>query len=116
MRAAPDDIFKALADPTRRAIYEHLVSDGEQTVRALTELGLGSFQLAAQRAREMLATYREAEDLLAIGAYKRGAVPRLDEALDYMPALEGFLRQRFDEPSTPEQTRMRFAQVWKSRA
>ena len=29
--------FSALADPTRRAIYEHLVSDGEQTVRALTD-------------------------------------------------------------------------------
>src|SRR3954454_24924292 len=37
MRAAPDDLFKALADPTRRAIYEHLVSEGEQTVRALTD-------------------------------------------------------------------------------
>jgi DNA-binding transcriptional ArsR family regulator len=37
MQAAPDDLFKALADPTRRAIYEHLVSDGEQTVRALTD-------------------------------------------------------------------------------
>src|SRR5215813_9189507 len=37
MQAAPDDLFKALADPTRRAIYEHLVRDGEQTVRALTD-------------------------------------------------------------------------------
>jgi DNA-binding transcriptional ArsR family regulator len=37
MRAAPDALFKALADPTRRAIYEHLVGDGEQTVRALTD-------------------------------------------------------------------------------
>src|SRR3954452_15514260 len=37
MPAAPDELFKALADPTRRAIYEHLVSDGEQTVRALTD-------------------------------------------------------------------------------
>ena len=37
MRAAPDDLFRALADPTRRAIYEHLISDGEQTVRALTD-------------------------------------------------------------------------------
>ena len=36
MQAAPGDLFKALADPTRRAIYEHLVSDGEQTVRAVT--------------------------------------------------------------------------------
>jgi DNA-binding transcriptional ArsR family regulator len=37
MQAAPDDIFRALADPTRRAIFEHLVNDGEQTVRALTD-------------------------------------------------------------------------------
>jgi DNA-binding transcriptional ArsR family regulator len=37
MRAAPDELFKALADPTRRAIYEHLVGSGEQTVRALTD-------------------------------------------------------------------------------
>src|SRR5262244_3693753 len=37
MRAAPDDLFKALSDPTRRAIYEHLVRDGEQTVRTLTD-------------------------------------------------------------------------------
>jgi DNA-binding transcriptional ArsR family regulator len=33
---APDLIFRALADPTRRAIFEHLCHDGEQTVRALT--------------------------------------------------------------------------------
>jgi DNA-binding transcriptional ArsR family regulator len=37
MRAAPDALFSALADPTRRAIFEHLVTNGEQTVRALTD-------------------------------------------------------------------------------
>ena len=37
MHAAPDDVFKALADPTRRAIFEHLARDGAQTVRALTD-------------------------------------------------------------------------------
>jgi DNA-binding transcriptional ArsR family regulator len=37
MQAAPDELFKALADPTRRAIFERLVSEGEQTVRALTD-------------------------------------------------------------------------------
>jgi DNA-binding transcriptional ArsR family regulator len=37
MRAVPNELFKALADPTRRAIYEHLVRDGEQSVRALTD-------------------------------------------------------------------------------
>jgi DNA-binding transcriptional ArsR family regulator len=31
-----DHLFKALADPTRRAIFERLTRDGEQTVHALT--------------------------------------------------------------------------------
>jgi DNA-binding transcriptional ArsR family regulator len=37
MQFAPDELFKTLADPTRRAIFELLVRDGEQTVRALTD-------------------------------------------------------------------------------
>jgi len=36
MQAVTDNVFKALADPTRRAIFEHLARDGEQTVHALT--------------------------------------------------------------------------------
>jgi DNA-binding transcriptional ArsR family regulator len=36
MPTAPDALFKTLADPTRRAIFERLNRDGEQTVRALT--------------------------------------------------------------------------------
>jgi DNA-binding transcriptional ArsR family regulator len=37
MRTAPDEIFKSLADPTRRAIFERLSREGEQTVRTLTD-------------------------------------------------------------------------------
>ena len=37
MQAAPDELFRALGDSTRRAIFERLVSEGEQTVRALTD-------------------------------------------------------------------------------
>jgi DNA-binding transcriptional ArsR family regulator len=37
MQAEADVLFKTLADPTRRAIFEHLARDGEQTVRALTD-------------------------------------------------------------------------------
>jgi DNA-binding transcriptional ArsR family regulator len=37
MRTAPDAILKSLADPTRRAIFERLSRDGEQTVRKLTD-------------------------------------------------------------------------------
>jgi DNA-binding transcriptional ArsR family regulator len=37
MHPAPDDLFKALADPTRRALLERLLREGELNVRALTE-------------------------------------------------------------------------------
>ncbi|MBR0992563.1 helix-turn-helix transcriptional regulator [Bradyrhizobium japonicum] len=36
MPPAPDVLFKTLADPTRRAIFERLCREGEQTVGALT--------------------------------------------------------------------------------
>ena len=37
MTATPEVVFRALGDPTRRAIFERLVREGEQTVRALTD-------------------------------------------------------------------------------
>jgi DNA-binding transcriptional ArsR family regulator len=37
MRAVTDNVFRALADPTRRAIFERLARNGEQTVHALTD-------------------------------------------------------------------------------
>jgi DNA-binding transcriptional ArsR family regulator len=37
MSATPNELFGTLADPTRRAIFERLCRDGEQTVRALTD-------------------------------------------------------------------------------
>src|SRR5215470_12453870 len=37
MRTTPNELFTTLADPTRRAIFERLCRDGEQTVRALTD-------------------------------------------------------------------------------
>ena len=37
MQAVTDNVFRALADPTRRAIYERLARNGEQTVHVLTD-------------------------------------------------------------------------------
>jgi DNA-binding transcriptional ArsR family regulator len=39
MRSSVETVFKALADPTRRGIFERLTRDGEQTVHALTQAG-----------------------------------------------------------------------------
>ena len=57
MQCAADYVFKALADPTRRELFERLTRDGEQTVHALTDRAgvsqpMGSKHLAAlKRAR-----------------------------------------------------------------
>ena len=37
MQTAPDTLFRNLADPTRRAIFERLCREGEKTVGALTQ-------------------------------------------------------------------------------
>jgi DNA-binding transcriptional ArsR family regulator len=37
IKTAPDALFKSLSDPTRRALFERLSREGEQTVRMLTD-------------------------------------------------------------------------------
>jgi flagellum-specific ATP synthase len=54
--------------------------------------------------REILATYKEAEDLINIGAYKSGANPAIDRAVARIDAVNGFLRQGVGESSTREET------------
>jgi len=39
MQRSVEIVFKALADPTRRGIFERLTRDGEHTVHALTQAG-----------------------------------------------------------------------------
>lgn len=60
---------------------------------------------AAGELRRALAEYKDAEDLIRIGAYTTGGDPSLDRAIALMPPLEAFLRQRPDEPGEFSQTR-----------
>lgn len=50
---APNELFKTLSDPTRRAIYEQLIRDGEQNVKALT-LSAGISQPAVSKHLSLL--------------------------------------------------------------
>jgi len=52
---------------------------------------------AAERVREWMARYSEIEDLLRIGAYRQGADPLTDEAIERMPEILAFLRQKKGE-------------------
>ncbi len=54
-------------------------------------------QEMARELREVLATHREAEDLINIGAYRQGANPKIDRAVRLIDPLTHFLRQRVEE-------------------
>jgi len=51
-------------------------------------------------AREHLALYRKNEDLVAIGAYQKGASAALDQAIALQEPLRQFLRQKVDDLTT----------------
>jgi len=57
---------------------------------------------AAIEMRRLLAAYREAKDLIEIGAYVAGTNQLVDRAVDLREAMDGFLRQDVTE-TTPVQ-------------
>ncbi len=72
---------------------------------------------AAQTARAVLATYRNAEDLINVGAYAKGTNPAIDKAVEIMPNLVAFLRQSVDENEPFDSTVSRMKEVvapWQS--
>lgn len=58
----------------------------------------------ARQVREVLATYREAADLVDVGAYVPGSNPRIDRALRCIQAVRAVLRQAPEERSTLDET------------
>lgn len=61
--------------------------------RVMPDVTSEEHQQLARQARRLLATYREAEDLISVGAYQDGADPEIDRARRLQPALEAFLTQ-----------------------
>ncbi len=68
--------------------------------RLMTEVAGEDHRRAATIVRSLLAAYRDHEDLISIGAYRRGGNKLVDAAIDLQDDLNGFLRQRVDQPST----------------
>jgi len=58
----------------------------------------------AGRLREIIAVSKEAEELLSLGAYKKGNNPRLDFALEKTQYINDFLRQTIDGYSSFDET------------
>jgi len=97
MPATHDVLFRSLADPTRRAIFERLCRDGEQTVGALTVRA----KISQPAVSKHLGVLKEAglvrdrhEGRQTHYSARLGALAPL---IDWTSQMTGFWQRRFDD-------------------
>jgi DNA-binding transcriptional ArsR family regulator len=96
MHTPQDHVFRSLADPTRRAIFEHLCRDGEHNVRELTDL-VGVSQPAVSKHLGRLRLAGLVHDRRAGRETHYSARPQcLAPLIDWMSLYEAFGREGFD--------------------
>jgi DNA-binding transcriptional ArsR family regulator len=96
MRTTPTKLFGALADPTRRAIFERLCRDGELTVRALTDRA-GVSQPAVSKHLSVLKHAGLVRDRRTGREAHYSAQPKaLTPLIDWTRQMAGFWQTRFD--------------------
>ncbi|MDP3481168.1 MAG: FliI/YscN family ATPase [Desulfoprunum sp.] len=113
-----DDMTEPVADSVRSILDGHIVLSRSiaaknhypaidilnSTSRVMRDIISPRHLELAGKARNVLATYTEAEDLINIGAYAKGSNPKIDYAISKIEAVNSFLRQNFDETSSLKQT------------
>lgn len=86
----------------------------ESISRLMNDITSSEHREGAGIVRELLAAYREHEDLISIGAYHRGANPNVDLAIAMQEPLKKFLRQAIDEQSGVDAACQDLAQLKKA--
>ena len=113
-----DDMTEPVADSVRSILDGHIVLSRtiaarnhfpaidilNSTSRVMRDIISPRHLELAGKARSVLATYTDAEDLINIGAYVRGSNPKIDYAIQKIDAINGFLQQKFDETTPFKQT------------
>lgn len=93
---APNDVLRSLADPTRRAIFEDLMREGELNVRALTERA-GVSQAAVSKHLSVLKQAGLVRDRPQGRTVHYAAEPQgLAPLIDWIGLYATFWRERFD--------------------
>ncbi len=124
-----DDHNEPVADAVRGILDGHIVME-----RAIAERGRypainvlrsvsrtmprscdPDFLPVVQKARRVLATFSDMEELIRLGAYKAGSSEEVDEAVALMPQLEAFLGQRKEESTSIRDGYHRLADILGSR-
>lgn len=113
-----DDMDDPIADSARSILDGHIVlsrkiaernhfpaidvlASASRVFRSVTDENQQDW---AGRMKEWMALYRQAEDLINIGAYAKGSNPKIDQAIAVNERINQFLRQKIEEPGGLEET------------
>jgi flagellum-specific ATP synthase len=106
-----DDHNEPIADAVRGILDGHIVMERriaergrfpavnilKSVSRTMPKSADPAFLPVITKARQVMATYADMEELIRLGAYKAGSSPEVDEAIRLHNPLETFLRQAKDE-------------------
>jgi len=106
-----DDFNEPIADAVRGILDGHIVLSRSLAAknhypaidvlgsvsRLMSEIATQEHKQAASTARELMATYKDSEDLINIGAYVKGSSIKIDKAIKYNDSIEAYLKQGINE-------------------
>jgi flagellum-specific ATP synthase len=113
-----DDLNEPISDTVRGILDGHIVLDRnlankgqfpavnvlKSISRVMSQIVPAEQKKSASKLRDLLAVYLNSEDLINIGAYKRGTSREIDEAIRYYPKILSFLKQDVHEKISFEQS------------
>lgn len=113
-----DDVNEPISDAVRGILDGHIVMERRiadrgrypainvlKSVSRMIPKCLSEEQNAIlARAKRLISRYEDMEELIRLGAYRKGSDAEVDEAISRYPALEEFLTQLKEEQSTIEQS------------
>lgn len=102
-----DDLNEPISDTVRGILDGHIVLDRQianrgqfpainilkSVSRLMNHLASPEHLQASIKIRELLSTYMNSEDLIQIGAYKKGTSKEIDESIQFYPEILSFLKQ-----------------------
>jgi flagellum-specific ATP synthase len=120
-----DDMDEPVSDTVRGILDGHVVLSRrlaqrnhypaidvlDSVSRLANKVTSSTMQEAAGYVRRLLAIYREAEDLINVGAYAAGSNREIDEALAKLPAINAFLRQGVTDKANVEDMRAQLLEI-----
>lgn len=123
-----DDHNEPVADAVRGILDGHIVMERaiaergrypainilKSVSRTMPKSADPAFLPIITRARQIMATYSDMEELVRLGAYRTGSNAEVDEAIKLNPVLEDFLRQAKDEVTSIEEGYRRLQQIVKT--